>query len=656
MVTGIKRRRFLQATATAALAPATASAMQAPALRRLLGGGWPVPRVAGALLPPREWRPYPLLTERAAWDAIPSALRQAAVTRAQSIAGSPWPSLPATLFLEYRRSGNRSRYEAVRSDRRNRIRHLAVAECVENKGRFLDELVNGLWLTAEETYWGVPAHVGVQKAGVDLPDAAEPTVDLFAADTGSLLAWVHYLFGARLDEVSPLIRPRLEREVKRRILDPCYSRIDFWWMGLDPGLQRAMNNWNPWINSNWLTCALLMEQPERRAAAVHKIISSIDRFLDSYHDDGGCDEGPGYWGHAAGSLSECLELLRSASAGKMDFFNLPLVAEMGRYIYRAHIAGQWFVNFADASARIQLQGPLVYRYGRRVGDERLMATGAWATSLEPDAAAAGSIARQLDAMLSMEEISTAAKQPPLVRDVWLPQTQFFAARVREGATRGLYIAAQGGHNAESHNHNDVGNFVVYADGKPALIDIGVETYTAQTFSARRYEIWTMQSAWHNLPTINGQMQAAGRRYEARECTHSTSDEGARLSMDIAQAWPHEAGVERWKRTFSLDRRTGAIALTDEWTLRGSPQRIEFSLITTSVAQRAGAGVLVLSGGLLGEIKVRLEFDAALRVEVDEHDASDARLRPVWGDVIRRIRLVWPDAPLQGSASLRIVMA
>src|SRR5512142_2657979 len=107
-----------------------------------------------------------------------------------------------------------------------------------------------------------------------------------------------------------------------------------------------------------------------------------------------------------------------------------------------------------------------------------------------------------------------------------------AARRKEGSAEGLYLAAQGGHNAESHNHNDVGNFIVFAGGKPVVIDIGVETYTAKTFSARRYEIWTMQSAYHNLPTIGGAMQQAGREYQARDVRYQADDRAAEMSLDI----------------------------------------------------------------------------------------------------------------------------
>ncbi len=369
---------------------------------------------------------------------------------------------------------------------RLRLKNLVVAECLENKGRFLDDIANGVWAICEESTWCLPAHISVQKAGNNLPDIAEPIVDLFAADTGSLIAWTWYLLNPSLDKVSPLIRQRAAREVEARILIPYAKRIDFWWMGLDPGLSRDMNNWNPWINSNCLTCALLMAAEPERSKLVHKVLRSVDRFLDSYHDDGGCDEGPGYWNHAGGSLFENLELLYSASGGKVDFYSIPLVAEIGRYIYRAHIDKDWYTNFADASARAGVQGDLIYRYGARIKDPAMQSHGAYVVSLDekPLDSASGSIDRQLSAIFNWERLHMTPPRAPYARDVFLPQSHFFAARRKSGSPEGFYIAAQGGHNNESHNHNDVGNLIVCLDGRPLLIDIGVETYTAKTFSSR----------------------------------------------------------------------------------------------------------------------------------------------------------------------------
>ena len=108
-----------------------------------------------------------------------------------------WTPLLATRFLEYARIGNRSEYERENFGRRNKLIALALAECAEGQGRFIDEIANGIWLICEETYWGLPAHIGVQRAGVGLPDAAEPTVDLFAAETAAALAYIDYLLGGR---------------------------------------------------------------------------------------------------------------------------------------------------------------------------------------------------------------------------------------------------------------------------------------------------------------------------------------------------------------------------------------------------------------------------------------------------------------------------
>jgi hypothetical protein len=566
--------------------------------------------------------------------------------------GQPWPVLPASVFLDYKRDGNRTRYEGLRNARRGRLQDLVFAELAEGKGRFADEIVNGIWATCEETYWGVPAHVGVQKAGTELPDVAEPTVDLFAADTAATLSWIHYLMGERLDEVSPLVSKRIEHDVQAKVLDPCYLRNDFWWMGF--GQNRAMNNWTPWICSNWLTAALLIEEDgRRRAEMVQKAMRSIDRFLDAYHEDGGCDEGPGYWGHAGGSLFECLELLDSASAGRMDFFGLPLVGEIGRYIYRAHIGGDWYVNFADASPRIQGYGDLIYRYGKRIKDEKMMAHGGFSAAARSSGwRSSGSLARTMDALLLEAEMARAPKAAPLVGDVWLGGTHVFVARQREGSTEGLYVAAQGGHNAESHNHNDVGNFIMFASGRPVLIDAGVETYTAKTFSSRRYEIWTMRSSYHNLPTVNGVEQAAGRQYAAANCK-AQAGRRPEFSLDIARAYPAQAGIREWRRTISLDRDARRVSVVDEAEFNGPRNKVEFTLMTPCAVTAKQPGVLALDGGTGVGGRAVIRHDPALAVKVEEIEISDARLKPIWGSKLYRILLAAEGAAKSGRWAVEI---
>ena len=123
------------------------------------------------------------------------------------------------------------------------------------------------------------------------------------------------------------------------------------------------------------------------------------------------------------------------------------------------------------------------------------------------------------------------------------------------------LAVKAGDNGDSHNHNDTGSFTLYKDGKPLVIDVGVETYTARTFSPRRYEIWTMQSAYHNLPSFGGVMQKDGAAYAASDVTVTLDDATARISMEIAEAYPKEAGVRSYRRTVDFTKGRG-IAITD----------------------------------------------------------------------------------------------
>jgi hypothetical protein len=643
------RRVFLASSAALAALPGAAETEPAPR-RNILSKAWSG-RIGSSLLARSDFHPFPRAAERATWETVPEDARNTLIKTGESQLKTPWEVLPATLFLEFQRNGNRSHYEAVRDRRRKKLQDLVIAECVEAKGRFVDEIVNGIWLICEETFWGVPAHLGAQRAGVGLPDVTEPIVELFSAETASLLTWTHYELGDSLMRVSPLVPDRIRLEIERRVLTPCLTRNDFSWMGFSGA---PVNNWNPWICSNWLTSALLIENDEqRRQAAVVKILRCLDNFLNGYADDGGCDEGPSYWGRAGASLFDCLDLLHRATDGSCNGFSFPLVHQIGLYICRAHIYNEWYTNFADAPARVYVNGDLVWRFGERLGDSLMMKHGAFAAFLRDQAAVPGdSIGRQLPALFNLATLRHAPRSQALLRDVWLPGIQVMAARCNDSSADGLYLGAQGGNNGESHNHNDVGNFLVYADGQPAIIDVGVETYTAKTFSRHRYEIWTMQSAYHNCPTIDGVMQSAGRKFAASDVRYHADNNAAEFQLNIATAYPIEAHVEHWNRTLRLNRTKNEIELLDEYALSQAAKNIVLTLMTPSIVSVGGPGELSLA--MPSGKPVRIHYDGrALTPTVEEIRLDDARLRQSWGDRLFRILLRAEAPPSAASWAMRI---
>jgi hypothetical protein len=188
--------------------------------RDLLTSAWPAAKLTEVLAPRERFHPFPTVSERAAWEALPTDARASLLEAGEGQLKTSWEVLPATEFLEYRRTGNRSHYQEAYDRRRKKLQDLVMAQCVEGKGRFADEIANGVWLTCEETFWGLPAHLGMQKAGAGLPDVSEPIVDLFAAETSSLLAWTGYLVGGLLAQASPLLPERIQWEIDRRILAP----------------------------------------------------------------------------------------------------------------------------------------------------------------------------------------------------------------------------------------------------------------------------------------------------------------------------------------------------------------------------------------------------------------------------------------------------
>jgi hypothetical protein len=575
--------------------------------------------------------------------------RQDILALGQEALATPWPSLPASLYLRFARDGDRAAFETPYFLRRRLLAHLVLAECVEGLGRFLDLIADATWSICEESSWCLPAHIAAQKTGSGLPDTAEPIVDLFAAETSALLAWTHYLLAGQLAQVSPLLPLRIEGEIQKRILSPALEREDFWWMGFT---EREVNNWNPWINANWLASVLLIEADEaRRIASVAKIMRSLDRFITPYPEDGGCDEGPSYWTRAGASLFDCLELLYSASGGKINVYSDPKIQNIGRFVYRAHIARDYYVNFADAPATVSPDASLVYGFGQRIHDEAMRSMGAWLgdrSAQSPTPKDRGhDLTRVLRNITFSQPGSSDGEEPrlgrgfaPLLRDVYLPDIQFFAARDQAATTAGLYLAAKGGHNAESHNHNDVGHFIVYHNGKPLIIDVGVETYTRKTFSTQRYEIWTMQSAYHSLPTIDGIMQAPGKEFAAREVTYSADDESAAFNLDLALAYPPPAQLLSWKRSVVLQRGR-QVNLTDAYEFKQAPASLILSLMTPCQIELSTPGSIHLKEAVLPNDRLTASGEITYNpgdftISIEEIPITDNRLGSTWGQQVKRI--------------------
>lgn len=585
---------------------------------------------------------FPTYKNRTFWDALPDVLKEQYIEEGEEYLDYDWPVVKATDYLEIIRSGDRK--QEMYSAPRAALMAVVMAELAEGKGRFLDQIINGVWYYSEQTWWGWSAHLPDPDG---LPDINKPSIDLGVGEIANILSWTWYMFKADFDNVHPLISKRLKDEIMYKAIQPYYERNDFWWMGLDGS--RRVNNWNPWTNHNMLTAILILEDDQdKKVKGVQKVIRSLDVFINGYPADGGCDEGPSYWGRAGASLYQNLDLLKRATQGKLDVFDNQLVNNMGSYIYKAYIDHPYFINFADADATTGSRPQIIYSYGREIKDTVMQKFGVFLAQKQGwgEELPGGKIDEQLMQLMLLEEMKNAPAANALVRDFWLPDTEVAGARDKEGSTDGFFFAAKGGHNAESHNHNDLGNCVLYYDGKPCLIDIGREKYTAKTFSGRRYEIWTMQSGFHNVPTINGVEQMQGREFEATNTNFVADSRKAIFSTDISKAYKEEAGVNKWVRSYRLDRGR-KFTISDKYQLsRVGDGSTTINFVTYCKVTEKSAGVLSLEGdGFQLDMKYNAK-KVAPRIEFIE--VTDSKLRNYWPNGVTRITFTITNPGMAGS--------
>ncbi len=594
---------------------------------------------------------FPNYQSRDFWDRLPANLKEQYIKGAEGVLDYDWPVVKATDYLEIIRSGDRR--QSVYAAPRAVLMALVMGELTEGRGRFIDQIINGVWYYSEQTWWGWSAHLTAQKAPHGLPDADEPVIDLGVGEMASILSWSWFLFKDEFDKIHPLISQRLKNEIMKKAVIPYYERNDFWWQGLDGS--RSVNNWNPWTNHNLLTAILILEEDQaQKLAGVEKVLRSLDVFINGYPDDGGCDEGPSYWGRAGASLFQNLDLLKRATDGKFDLYDNPLIQNMGTFIYKAYIDYPYFINYADADAKTGSRPAIIYWYGKEIKDPVMQSFGAFLAKKQdwgqktPD----GKIDEQMMQLMYLDEIKNAEAENALIRDFWLPDTEIAGARDKEGASEGFFFSAKGGHNAESHNHNDLGTCVLYFNGKPCLVDIGRETYTAKTFSSRRYEIWTMQSAYHQLPKINGVDQMDGREYKAFNTSFTADPKKAVFSTDIAGAYPEEAKVRKWVRSYRLDRGK-KFTISDAWELAAiTEQPTSLNFITSCKVTESAPGVLNLQGDgfeLLMEYNVK-----SLSPGIEFIEVTDSGLRRYWPDGITRVVFEIKTPALKGNNRVTIL--
>ncbi len=534
------------------------------------------------------------ITDREAWKALgehPSFQRM--VASAEKLLKSPLPEQPDELYLDFSRTGNRTRWQRVASRRRKRIPTFVLAECVENKGRFLPALEEVLRAVCAERTWIMPAHDRTLRnfkgKAID--------IDLASSAMGWTMATSLHLLG---DKLSADVRAMIRENVRRRILDPFRDMItgkrkENWWM-------LGTNNWNA-VCLAGVTGAALAQLPSReeRALVIVGAEKYVRNFLRGFTKDGYCSEGVGYWNYGFGHYVLLSELVHQATDGGVDLLARPEAREPALYGARIEIKSGVYPAFADCSVTARPDPQLMHFISRRFG----LGLKRWE---KKDLISASG--RLFEAMLYSFP-NSASQKPPTSESAdlvglrtWFEKAGVLICRPADSRTCRLAVAMKGGNNAEHHNHNDVGSYIAVVGDRAVAVDPGAEVYTRRTFSSRRYESNVLNSYGHPVPVIAGKLQRTGRTAQGRVLDTRFSDASDTLVLEMASAYKVPE-LTSLKRTFVYSRDgAGSLTVTDEMEA-STATTFETALVTLGKWKKTGPNTLRIYQG-----------DEALRAEID----------------------------------------
>ncbi|HKM06585.1 MAG TPA: heparinase II/III family protein [Sphaerochaeta sp.] len=580
-----------------------------------------------------DFAPFPSASLRKEWESLSKTSKRRILATSARSAKTDYPYLSASLYMEFAKSGNRGNFESKYFEKRRKLNAAVLAECITHDQTHLGAIIDGIYSICEETGWQLPAHNSYVRDTPQEPltDPNRPILDLFACETGALLATIRHLLKTELDAISPLVVERIEENITQRVITP-YLTQHFWWMGDE---KEPMCNWTPWCTQNVLIAVFsLPTSQEVRHKAIAQAAYSLDCFLKDYGEDGCCNEGAQYYRHAALCLFGSLEVLNAVTNNTfIEAYQGKKIRNMATYIMKVHAQGPYFINFADCSPKAGLCGEREYVFAKRIADEDFKNFALW--QYHQQAAEGKDMPQQINltyrllALFLEKEMEGLQPTPPIVGDIYYPSTGLLVSRDST-----YVLAVKAGGNGDSHNHNDTGSITLYKSGKPFLIDVGVESYSKKTFSPERYEIWTMQSAFHNVTNFSSGMQAEGEMFCAAN-TEVQLEGNPFIRMELKGAYPKNADVSSYIREVIHTKNEG-IVLTDTVQTTSSPT---LTLMSSEVPSALGD---IISFGKVGTIQVK-PYPHPQDIIIEEIPITDERLRLSWPDRIYRILITYQQS-------------
>ncbi|ANW97412.1 hypothetical protein AXE80_03240 [Wenyingzhuangia fucanilytica] len=511
------------------------------------------------VLPKQAFQPAPKISDRVFWNKIAATKSGKDYWELANSYISTKPEVPISdsIYRLANKEGNRGIYKPRYYRTMEKLEYFILAECLENKGRFLPQIENFSNAILSMKSWLHPNHDDNKNTVLE---GKRMHIDLGARKFGSVLALANCLLENKL---SSTLKEDINSNLQRRIIDSYLTSTK----GLDRSNSwiKSTSNWNSVCTSGVvLTTITNSKNDEERLLTIGAAINSMEYYLSGFGDDGYCSEGLGYWGYGFGHYLYLAQILYDYTDGNINLFefNYPeKLKNVGNFPENFEIQNLRCAPFADGVSRVSSKGSnfanvLSAKYFGAIKP----------TEIRMEEAAEQLIAWQHPKMFETNTNNTSSTLPD--------HTYFndFGMVISRGKQKIPFsIAVKAGHNAENHNHSDVGTYVLVLGKDVMSGDIGAPSYTAGAFSEKN----PARSSWgHPVPMIDHKLQSNGKEYRGIITKTNFSKDEDDIEMDLKPAY-EISNLESLIRTVKNNKLdNGVITIKDTFSAK---KNIDFGI-------------------------------------------------------------------------------
>lgn len=502
------------------------------------------------VMPKEPFQPAPSITDRDYWIKIGTSESGKKYLNIALLELEKKPEVPITdsIYRLANKEGNRGIYKPRYYRTMDRLEHFILAECIENKGRFLHQITVYSNAILAMKSWLHPNHDDDDNGVLE---GRRVSIDLGARKFGSVLALAEALLDDKLEQD---LRDEITKQLQWRIIDTylqsCKTNDE------NNRWIKTKSNWNSVCNSGsvFVTIATSKSEDERLAAIGSALNSSV-HYLSGFGDDGYCSEGLGYWRYGFGHYLYLAQILHDYTGGKINLFdsdNPEKLKNIGNFPEKFEIQNQRCAPFSDGVSSISKKGSnFSYALSAKYYDAQKP------SELRLEEAVEQLIAWEKPDDFTFNDNKERNKLPDYS---YFDDFGMVISRGKQNAP--FSIAIKAGHNSENHNHNDIGTYSIVLDKDIMTGDIGAPSYIAGAFSPDN----KARSSWgHPVPRIDNTLQSKGREFEGIVTATEFTKDGDKVVMNIKAAYEIPS-LEKLIRTIENDKSGfGTITIEDSFS-------------------------------------------------------------------------------------------